>query len=141
MIITLDVSAAIELIMGRKKQFFIKSKLENADWIIAPTLFIYEASNVMWKYNTIKNYPKEKLMKKMRYLLELVDQFIESKDIYEEAISMSFNIDHPAYDAMYLVTCRRRNAKLLTLDSRLIKAAKKINIPVLQEENKHLRNR
>ncbi len=141
MIITLDVSAAIELIMGRKKQFFIKSKLENADWIIAPTLFIYEASNVMWKYNTIKNYPKEKLMKKMRYLLELVDKFVESKDIYEEAISMSFNIDHPAYDAMYLVTCRRRNAKLLTLDSRLIKAAKKINIPVLQEENKHLRNR
>ncbi len=131
MIITLDVSAAIELIMGRKKQFFIKSKLENADWIIAPTLFIYEASNVMWKYNTIKNYPKEKLMKKMRYLLELVDKFVESKDIYEEAISMSFNIDHPAYDAMYLVTCRRRNAKLLTLDSRLIKAAKKINIPVL----------
>lgn len=141
MIITLDVSAAIELIMGRKKQFFIKSKLENADWIIAPTLFIYEASNVMWKYNTIKNYPKEKLMKKMRYLLELVDKFVESKDIYEEAISMSFNINHPAYDAMYLVACRRRNAKLLTLDSRLIKAAKKINIPVLQEENKHLRNR
>jgi len=130
MIITLDVSAAIEFIMGRKKQNFIKSRLENADWIITPTLYIYEASNVMWKYKSIKKYKKEILMKKMRYLLELIDQFVESKDIYEEAISMSFNIDHPAYDSMYLVTCRRRNATLLTLDSRLIKTANKIDIPV-----------
>ncbi|ACL68793.1 type II toxin-antitoxin system VapC family toxin [Halothermothrix orenii] len=130
MIITLDVSAAIEFIMGRKYQPFIKSKLEKADWIIAPTLFIYEASNVMWKYHSIKNYPQDKLLRKLRQILNIIDQFVEPKNIYEEAISVSFKIDHPVYDAMYLVTSRRKNAKLLTMDNRLIKAASKLEIPV-----------
>ncbi|MFW6308638.1 MAG: type II toxin-antitoxin system VapC family toxin [bacterium] len=130
MIITLDVSAAVEFIMGRKNQLFIKSKLEKADWIIAPTLFIYEASNVMWKYHSIKNYPQDKLLRKLRQILNIIDQFVEPKNIYEEAISVSFKINHPVYDAMYLVTSRRKNAKLLTMDNRLIKAASKLEIPV-----------
>lgn len=130
MIITLDVSAAVEFIMGRKNQSIIKSKLEKADWIIAPTLFIYETSNVMWKYHSIKNYPQDKLLRKLRQILNIIDQFVEPKNIYEEAISVSLKIDHPVYDAMYLVTSRRKNAKLLTMDNRLIKAANKLEIPV-----------
>ena len=130
MIITLDVSAGIEFIMGRKNQLFIKSKLVKADWIIAPTLFISEASNVMWKYHSLKNYPESKLMKRLRRLLDIIDQFVETKDIYEEAVLVSFKINHPVYNAMYLVTARRKNAKLLTMDNRLIKAANKIEIPV-----------
>ena len=54
MIITLDVSAAIEFIMGCPKQSIIKSKLEDTDLIITPSLCIYEASNTMWKYHSIK---------------------------------------------------------------------------------------
>ena len=133
MIITLDVSAAVELIMGRKKQIFIKSKLENADWIITPTLFIYEASNVMWKYNSFKNFSKDKLMHKLKLSIELIDNFIKSEEIYEEALNTSIEIDHPTYDAMYLVTSQRKNAKLLTLDKKLIDAAKKIGVPVFSE--------
>ncbi|MCF8009355.1 MAG: type II toxin-antitoxin system VapC family toxin [Halanaerobiales bacterium] len=131
MIITLDVSAAIEFIMGRNKQLIIKSKLEKADWVIAPTLFIYEASNVMWKYHSIKNYPEDKLFKKIRFLLNIIDHFIEPRNIYEEAISVSLKIDHPVYDVMYLVTARRKNAELLSMDNRLIKAAKELKIPVI----------
>ena len=59
MIITLDVSAAIEFVMGLPKQSPIKSKLEKANLIISPSLYIYEASNTMWKYNKIKNYPEK----------------------------------------------------------------------------------
>lgn len=63
-------------------------------------------------------------------MLEIVDQFIKSEDIYEEAIPLSCKINHPAYDTMYLVTCRRKNATLVTLDKRLIKAANMLNISV-----------
>jgi predicted nucleic acid-binding protein len=59
-----------------------------------------------------------------------VDQFIKSEDIYEEALPLSFKINHPAYDAMYLVACRRKNSILVTLDKRLIKAANKLGISV-----------
>jgi predicted nucleic acid-binding protein len=130
MIITIDVSAAVEIVMGRSKQKLLINILKEADWIIAPSLYIYEASNVMWKYHSIQNYPLDDLLTKTKQMIEIVDQFINSEDIYEEAIPLSCKIDHPAYNAMYLVTCRRKNSTLVTLDKRLIKAANKLDLSV-----------
>lgn len=130
MIITIDVSAAAEVVMGRPKQKILFDILNNADWIIAPSLYIYETSNVMWKYHSIQNYPIHDLLTKTRYMIEIVDQFIKSEDIYEEAIPLACKINHPAYDAMYLVACRRKNSTLMTLDKQLIKAANKLDVSV-----------
>lgn len=130
MMVTIDVSAAVEVVMGRPKQQPIITILKKATWVIAPSLYIYEASNVMWKYNSIQNYPVNDLMRKTRYLLEIVDQYIKAEDLYEEALPLACKLNHPAYDAMYLVTSRRKNATLVTLDTRLIAAANKIDIPV-----------
>ena len=128
--ITIDVSAAVEVVMGGKRQEEIVNILNDADWVIAPSLFIYEASNALWKYHEYQNYSKEDIMKKIEYLYKMVDQFIDAKDIFEEALPLSCKISHPAYDAMYLVTSRRKNATLVTLDKRLVRAAKSIDIPV-----------
>lgn len=128
--ITLDVSAAVEIVMGGKRQQEIVNILNDADWVIAPSLFIYEASNVLWKYHEYQDYSKEDIMKKIEYLYKMVDQFIDAKDIFEEALPLSCKISHPAYDAMYLVTSRRKNATLVTLDKKLVRAAKSIDVPV-----------
>jgi len=128
--ITIDVSAAVEVVMGGKRQQEIVNILNDADWVIAPSLFIYEASNALWKYHEYRDYSKEDIMKKVEYLYEMVDQFIDAKDIFEEALPLSCKISHPAYDAMYLVTSRRKNATLVTLDKRLVRAAKSIDVPV-----------
>ena len=55
---------------------------------------------------------------------------IELGEGMEEALPLSCKISHPAYDAMYLVTSRRKNATLVTLDKRLVRAAKSIDVPV-----------
>jgi len=128
--ITIDVSAAVEIVMGGKRQKEIINILNDADWVIAPSLFIYEASNTLWKYHEYQDYSKEDITKKIEYLYKMVDQFIDAKDIFEEALPLSCKISHPAYDAMYLVTSRRKNATLVTLDKRLVKAAKSIDVPV-----------
>lgn len=128
--ITIDVSAAVEIVMGGKRQEEIINILNDADWVIAPSLFIYEASNTLWKYHEYQAYSKEDIMKKIEYLYKMVDQFIDAKDIFEEALPLSCKISHPAYDAMYLVTSRRKNATLVTLDKILVRAAKSIDVPV-----------
>ncbi len=130
MIITLDVSAAIELIMGRKNQFAVKNTLEKADWIITPTLFIYEAANVMWKYHSLEGIPQKKLSRKLDHSLKLIDRFIYPEDLYQQALSLAAEIDHPAYDAMYLAAAKKKSGTLLTLDEKLISAAENIGVPV-----------
>ena len=69
--ITIDVSAAVEVVMGGECQEKIVNILNDADWVIAPSLFIYEASNALWKYHEYRNYRKEDIMKKIEYLYKI----------------------------------------------------------------------
>lgn len=130
MTVTLDVSAAVEVVMGRPRQQSIVEILKEAEWVVSPSLFVYEASNVMWKYHALREHPVSELIHKMKHMLEIVDEYIEAEDLYEEAIALACQIKHPAYDAVYLVTSRRRNATLVTLDSRLADAAHRVGISV-----------
>ena len=127
MILTLDVSAAMEIVLGRPKQLELCTMLLEADWVIAPSLFKYEASNVMWKYRSF--YGIDTLVRKARQTVALVDEYIPSDSIYEEAIALACKTEHPAYDSMYLIVCRRRHATLVTLDSKLRKLASDLEIP------------
>lgn len=133
MTVVLDVSAAIEVVMGRPKQKLIASVLKQVDLVIAPSLYIYESVNTLWKYRTLSGFPVHKLVNKSEYLIKLVDKFIDVEDIYNDILSLACEIDHPAYDAAYLLISRKNKAGLLTLDTRLIKAAQKAGVKVVLE--------
>ena len=48
MIIVLDTSAAVEIVLKRERAISLGKNVVQADWIIAPTLFISEITNVFW---------------------------------------------------------------------------------------------
>lgn len=130
MIVTLDVSAAVEVVMGRPRQPMIAAVLEKAGWVIAPTLYIYEAANVMWKYHQISGLPEAELVHPFQHLLELVDEFVEAEQLAGKAMTLACELNHPTYDTVYLAACQSRNAALLTLDAKLALAAAKKGIQV-----------
>jgi predicted nucleic acid-binding protein len=130
MIAVLDVSAAVELVMGRPGKEVVAGVLKEADWVVAPSLFSYEAANVMWKYHKVLPVSAAEIVQRVKLAIDLVDEFLPAEDIFEEALSLACQIKHPAYDAVYLVTSRRKKATLLSLDQRLLDAAKKLKIPV-----------
>jgi len=53
MIAILDVSAAIEIVLQRPLAEKFAAHVADADWVIAPSLFISEATNVFWKYQKL----------------------------------------------------------------------------------------
>ena len=140
MIVTLDVSAAIELVLKRPKHIPIMDVLQQAEWVISPSLFIYETANVMWKYSQLGQYSTDHLFYKTRQALKLVDEYLAPESLFEEAIALAIQTNRPAYDAMYLVTSRRRNAALITLDCRLAATATAIKIPLSPVSKSLLQN-
>lgn len=62
--------------------------------------------------------------------LSLPDDFINELDLYREAFKLGCAINHPIYAMLYLIVARRSDAVLLTMDKKLIKAAKKCSIDV-----------
>lgn len=131
MIITLDVSAAVEVVMGRPRQPAIAAALEKAGWVVAPALYVYEAANVMWKYHQISGLPKAELSHVFQHMVELVDEFIGAEQLAEKAITLACELNHPVYDAVYLVACQNWNAALLTLDTKLALTAARIGIQLI----------
>jgi predicted nucleic acid-binding protein len=94
----------------------------------APDLFISESANVFWKYHQFGDLPIELCEKSLERTIQIVDEFYSTNDLYLEALSVSFQIEHPVYDSMYLVLSRRKNATLLTRDKKLHQLATKPSI-------------
>jgi predicted nucleic acid-binding protein len=130
MIVTLDASAAVELVMGRPKRELVARSLEKAEVVIAPALFVYELANTMWKYHRLSGIEVHTLLRMARRAMALVDELIDPDTVWEESVALACQIAHPVYDAVYLVTSRRRHAELVSIDSRLVAAAAQLNIPV-----------
>ena len=130
MIIVLDASAAAEIILQRKNAHSLAIKVQDADWVIAPSLFVSEMTNVFWKYQKFADYSFADCEKNIEQAIALPDDYINDIELYREAFNMSCMLDHPVYDMLYLILARRNNAKLLTMDKKLITAAKKCNISI-----------
>jgi predicted nucleic acid-binding protein len=59
----------------------------------------------------------------MNKTVTLIDDFIEAGELYQEAFSFSYQVNHPVYDSVYLICARRHNAVFVSADKRLNKLA------------------
>ncbi len=125
MIIVLDTCAAAEIVLKREHANTFGQLVSNADWVVAPDVFISEITNVFWKYYQFGGIPLETCESCIEDSLGVVDSIMDSKDLYREAFAFSCTANHPIYDTLFLILARRLNGNLLTLDKKLSKLAAK----------------
>lgn len=130
MTIVLDANAAIEVVLQRPFSKKIEELLSKAEWVIAPELFIYEVSNVFWKYYTLQKQPKEQCESALKEALQLPDEYFQGEDLALEAFAWSCLTRLPTYDMYYAVLARRYDATLVTLDKSLKAACKQQSVQV-----------
>ncbi len=130
MIVVLDASAAVEIVLRRKSAEKLSEYLIKAEWVIAPTLYIAEVSNTIWKYHNFTDLPYDSCEKALEQALALPDDFINERDLYRESFKLSCTLNHPVYDILYLLSARRNNGILLTLDKKLRKIALKCSVEI-----------
>lgn len=132
MIVVLDTSVAVEVVLQRDSALAFSTLLVEADLVLAPTLLITETANVFWKYQKFADYPYADCEKLIEQATSLPDEYVNEIELYREAFKLGCILDHSIYDAMFLVLARRNNARLLTMDKKLITAANKVGVDVLQ---------
>ena len=131
MIAVLDASAAIEIAISKPSSALLRETLLKADLVLAPDIFPSEITNAFWKYGAFSDLPAEKCEKGIAYCLDLVDDYIDTRELCFEALAESLRTKHPSYDLFYLVVARRNNAILVTRDKKLTKIAKEMNISAI----------
>ena len=130
MIAVIDASAAAEIILQREQSASLVSIISEADWVIAPTVYVAEMTNVFWKYQKHTDLSESDCEQHLDHVIALPDDLINDKDLYREAYKLGCTLDHSTYDMLYLVLARRHNATLLTMDKKLKLKAQESNINI-----------
>ena len=86
--LTLDASAALDLVLGKKADELLE-KLEQAELVIAPELFFTEVSNAIWKYHRFEQLPLEDCLRIKSRCFELVNQAKPISEIIDEAFLLA----------------------------------------------------
>ncbi|MEE9447342.1 MAG: type II toxin-antitoxin system VapC family toxin [Arenicellales bacterium] len=128
MIIVLDASAAVEIDLNRPQSKRLSDSVLEAEWVIAPTIYIAETSNVMGKYHQHAGLPLKDCEQHLEQLMALPDDFINEETLFREAFSLSCSLAHSVYDMLYLVLARRNNATILSMDKKLQALAAQIGV-------------
>lgn len=64
-------------------------------------------------------------IKGIEFCLNLIDDFIDSKELWREAYSEGVRNQSSTYDMFYLISARRNSGVLLSMDKKLNLLAKK----------------
>ncbi|NQU62756.1 MAG: type II toxin-antitoxin system VapC family toxin [SAR324 cluster bacterium] len=128
MIIVLDTSAAAEIVLNRAHAKRFSDHVSEAEWVVAPDIFVSEVTNVFWKYFQFDDLPLETCENCIDNAIGIIDDVINSKDLYREAFAFSCMAHHPVYDTLFLILARRLNGHLLTLDQKLLSLAEKHSV-------------
>lgn len=130
MIAVLDVSAAIEVVLQKEKMEPFHKMVKNASWVLAPDLYVSEISNVLWKYYKANVISHEDCIQYVEDGINMIDDFIDGRELWKEALSEGIKNNHSIYDMYYAVLARRNDAVLITNDGLLSKICEKLKIGI-----------
>jgi len=130
MIAVIDVSAAIEIVLQKEKKDKFEKTFKDASWVIAPDLYVSEISNVLWKYYKAKVINHEDCIQYVEDSITMIDDFIDGRELWKEALGEGIKNNHSVYDMYYAVLARRNDAILITNDGPLAKICKELKIEI-----------
>lgn len=130
MTVVLDASGAVEIALERSSSKKFKEILQRADVIIAPDTFVSEVTNFFWKYRKFSNFSDETCLNGIEFCINLIDDFIDSRELWREAYSEGMRNKSSTYDMFYLVTARRNSGGLVSMDKKLNSIAEKEGLKI-----------
>jgi predicted nucleic acid-binding protein len=89
--------------------------------LIAPDLFFSECANILWKKLRRRNLTTEQAAAAARTLEAADVVIVSTKAYFARAVAIAGEMDHPAYDAVYLAVAEGFGLRLVTADDRLIR--------------------
>jgi predicted nucleic acid-binding protein len=87
----------------------------------APDLLIPECANILWKKARRHEISGNEAMLAGQLLQQADIELTRSTSLMSIALELALDLDHPAYDCLYLALALQSGSKLLTADDRLLR--------------------
>ena len=95
--------------------------LLNGNVLVAPDLILTECANILWK----KARRRELSAAEAHFAARLIEgsdlQLREMLPFFAASIELAIQLDHPAYDCIYLALALKENLRFVTADENLVR--------------------
>lgn len=95
--------------------------IDSASEVWVPDSLQAEFVNVLWQWVRAKEVPVETAHSALRDLTGLLMYPVSVEDLWEDALDLSLERDHPAYDTLFVALAIQTQQKVVTFDGRLMR--------------------
>ena len=113
--LVIDASIAVKWVVeehGTPEALTLRQKAK----LIAPELLVAECANILWKKVKREELLKQEALLAARLLQGAEIELLPTRSLFEAATRMSIEIDHPAYDCLYLALAVEKECLFVTAD-------------------------
>lgn len=118
--LVIDASIAVKWLVeerGTPEALALRQKAK----LIAPELLVAECANILWKKVKREELLKQEALLAARLLQGAEIELLPTRSLFEAATRMSIEIDHPAYDCLYLALAVEKECPFVTADERFLR--------------------
>jgi predicted nucleic acid-binding protein len=127
----IDASIAIKWVV-EEKGTAAALRLRRQARLIAPELLVAECANILWKKVRRKELSRHEAILAARLLQGADLELLPTRSLLEAATLIAIELDHPAYDCVYVALAAANDCPFVTADERLLRK-------LSQPEDKRLR--
>ena len=95
--------------------------LRRHDRLMAPELLVAECANILWKKTARKELSKAEALLAARLLEGSEIELLPTRSLLEAAARIAIDLDHPAYDCLYLALAIENDCRFVTADERFVR--------------------
>jgi predicted nucleic acid-binding protein len=89
--------------------------------LIAPELLVAECANILWKKVRREELSREEALLAARLLQITEIELLPTRSLLEAATRIALDLDHPAFDCLYLALAVERECRFVTADERFLR--------------------
>jgi predicted nucleic acid-binding protein len=89
--------------------------------LIAPELLVAECANILWKKVRRRELSKDEAVLASRLLQAAEIELQSTRSLLEPATRIAIELDHPAYDCVYIAQAVENGCRFVTADESLVR--------------------
>jgi predicted nucleic acid-binding protein len=118
--LVIDASIAVKWVVeedGTPEALALRQKAK----LLAPELLVAECANILWKKVKRGELLKDEALLAAGLLQAAEFELLPTRNLFETALRISIEIDHPAYDCVYLASAVENKCHFVTADERFLR--------------------
>lgn len=118
--LVLDASIAVKWVVeedGTPEALTLRRRAK----VIAPELLVAECANILWKKVQRDELSDDEALLAARLLQAAEIEFLPTRSLLEAATEIAIQLNHAAYDCLYLALAAERDCRFVTADESFVR--------------------